>query len=120
LLFKDVWLEGGAVKNLDWFASTVFTDIDGALERARSRLSALRAEPVKHARHSLKVLIQFLMLELESTTRQKLIGRLNHARLIRNISVLIETPQPQAIEWAIDSLISGGHLREHEGHLLLG
>ena len=98
----------------------VFTDVNGALERARNRLSALRAEPVKHARHSLKALIQFLMLELESTTRQKLIDRLEHARLIRNISALIETPQPQAIEWAIDSLISGGHLREHEGRILLG
>ena len=98
----------------------VFTDVNGALERAGSRLAALRAEPVKHARHSLKALIQFLMLELESTTRQKLIDRLEHARLIRNISALIETPQPHAIEWAIDSLISGGHLREHEGHILLG
>lgn len=97
----------------------VFSNVGGALEHARARLSALKADPVKHARHSLKVLIQFLMLELESTTRRALIARLDQARLIGNISLLIETPQKQAIDWAIDSLISGGHLREYEDHISL-
>jgi len=93
----------------------VFTDVDAALERARSRLSAFRVEPVKHARHSLKALIQFLMLELESTPRQALIDRLNEARLISNICVLTQMPQSEGIAWAIDSLISSGHLTEREG-----
>ncbi len=97
----------------------VFCNVDHALESARSRLSVLAADPVKHARHSLKVLIQFLMLELESTTRQALLTRLEQARLITNICAIMQTPQTQAVEWAITSLVNGGHLSEYESRIAL-
>ena len=95
----------------------VFCNVDHALESARSRLSALAADPAKHARHSLKALLQFLMLELESTTRQALITRLEHARLITNICAIMQIPQTQAVEWAIDSLVNGGHLNQYEDQI---
>lgn len=41
-----------------------FSDIAGALQRARARLAAMRAEPAKHARHAVKVLIKYHLMEV--------------------------------------------------------
>lgn len=44
---------------------SVFTDVAGALQRARSRLAAYVADPPKHAAHAAKVLLKFKLLELQ-------------------------------------------------------
>jgi glyoxylase-like metal-dependent hydrolase (beta-lactamase superfamily II) len=44
---------------------SVFSDVDGALARARSRLAAYQADPVRHAAHAAKVLLKFKLLELQ-------------------------------------------------------
>jgi hypothetical protein len=44
---------------------SVFTDIGGALARARSRLEAYRARPARHAAHAAKVLLKFKLLEAQ-------------------------------------------------------
>lgn len=44
---------------------SVFTDVTAALERARSRLAAYRADPRRHAAHAAKVLLKFKLLELQ-------------------------------------------------------
>lgn len=41
----------------------LFCDVDAALQRARSRLHAFRADPAKHAAHAAKVLLKFRLLE---------------------------------------------------------
>ena len=41
-----------------------FTDIPGALLVARQRLAAFRADPKRHARHAVKVLVKFHLLEV--------------------------------------------------------
>lgn len=40
-----------------------FTDVTAALAIARSRLASFKAEPARHARHAIKVLIKYHMLE---------------------------------------------------------
>jgi glyoxylase-like metal-dependent hydrolase (beta-lactamase superfamily II) len=40
-----------------------FTDVAAALARARARLAAFRADPAKHARHALKVLVKYHLME---------------------------------------------------------
>jgi len=40
-----------------------FTDVVGALERARSRLAGFQADPPRHARHALRVLVKYHMME---------------------------------------------------------
>jgi glyoxylase-like metal-dependent hydrolase (beta-lactamase superfamily II) len=40
-----------------------FTDVAGALARARSRLAAFVADPAKHARHGAKVLVKYHLME---------------------------------------------------------
>lgn len=44
---------------------SVFTDVNEALERARSRLAAYVADPRRHAAHAAKVLLKFKLLELQ-------------------------------------------------------
>jgi glyoxylase-like metal-dependent hydrolase (beta-lactamase superfamily II) len=40
-----------------------FTDLPGALARARSRLAGHRADPARHARHAMKVLLKYHLME---------------------------------------------------------
>jgi glyoxylase-like metal-dependent hydrolase (beta-lactamase superfamily II) len=40
-----------------------FTEVAAALARARSRLAAYRAEPLRHARHAVKVLLVYHLME---------------------------------------------------------
>lgn len=43
----------------------VFSDVQGALVRARERLALFQAQPIKHASHAAKVLMKFKLLELQ-------------------------------------------------------
>lgn len=47
----------------------VFTDVKGALERARSRLAAYVADPRRHGAHAAKVLLKFKLLDLQAVRR---------------------------------------------------
>lgn len=44
----------------------VFNDVGSALATARRRLEGLQRDPVKHARHAVKVLMKFKLLEVQS------------------------------------------------------
>ena len=46
-----------------------FTDVAGALARARRRLAGQRADPVRHARHAVKVLVKYHLMERRRETR---------------------------------------------------
>lgn len=46
-----------------------FTDVGGALGRARSRLRAYVADPARHLTHGAKVLLKFKLLELQQVSR---------------------------------------------------
>lgn len=45
---------------------TPFTDVAGALARARSRLQGFCVDPARHARHAIKVLVKYHLMELGS------------------------------------------------------
>jgi hypothetical protein len=44
----------------------VFADVEKSLAVARRRLDGLRRNPEKHARHAIKVLMKFKLLEMQS------------------------------------------------------
>jgi glyoxylase-like metal-dependent hydrolase (beta-lactamase superfamily II) len=48
---------------------SIFTDVEAALKVARRRLEGLQRNPVKHARHAIKVLIKFKLLEKQRMSR---------------------------------------------------
>ena len=43
----------------------VFTDVPGALQRARRRLAGFQTDPKRHAQHAMKVLVKFHLLEVQ-------------------------------------------------------
>ena len=51
-----------------------FTDTAGALQRARSRLAAFRADPTRHARHGIKALAKYHLLEVGSQPLAELLA----------------------------------------------
>ncbi len=49
-----------------------FTDVPAALARARSRLASFRAEPARHAKHGVKVLIKYHLMEVREQPEAEL------------------------------------------------
>jgi len=60
-----------------------FENTEAALERAFSRLAYLRAEPSRNARHALKVLIVFKLLETRTLSMVELLAMLHDAAIMR-------------------------------------
>ncbi len=50
----------------------VFTDVDAALSRARSRLGKFQQDPLRHAHYAAKVLIKYKLLEWQRCSIQQL------------------------------------------------
>ena len=51
-----------------------FTDVQAALGRARSRLAAFQAEPVRHAKHAIKVMMKYHLMEERQQPRDDLLA----------------------------------------------
>jgi glyoxylase-like metal-dependent hydrolase (beta-lactamase superfamily II) len=51
-----------------------FTDVSGALARARQRLDGFVADPARHLQHAAKVLLKFKLLELQSVSLPALLA----------------------------------------------
>ncbi len=62
-----------------------FSDIPGALVQARQRLAAFRADPARHARHALKALIKYHVLEVGSQPLPALLAWLAGAGLYARV-----------------------------------
>jgi glyoxylase-like metal-dependent hydrolase (beta-lactamase superfamily II) len=45
---------------------SIFSEVSAAISTARRRLQAFSSDPVRHARHALKVLVKFKLLEVQS------------------------------------------------------
>ena len=63
----------------------VFTDVQGALERARNRLAAYVANPARHAAHAGKVLLKFKLLEVQRVSLQDLLRWAEGARYLEMV-----------------------------------
>lgn len=62
-----------------------FTDVAGALARARSRLAGFRADPARHARHAVKVLIKYHLMEVRSKSFVDTVAWAAGARLLQRM-----------------------------------
>ena len=63
-----------------------FTDVAAALARARSRLAAYRADPARHARHAVKVVLKYHMMEACRLPLTQLLDWAEAAPLLRKMS----------------------------------
>ncbi|MDE2253109.1 MAG: MBL fold metallo-hydrolase [Betaproteobacteria bacterium] len=59
-----------------------FVDVAASLARARSRLQAFEADPSRHARHGLRVLLKFQLLQQPSIAREALRAWFEDAELV--------------------------------------
>ena len=62
-----------------------FTDVEAALGRARERLAGFRADPARHARHAVKVLLKYHMMEERSQSRAALLEWAVNAPMLRAV-----------------------------------
>lgn len=88
-----------------------FDDVAGALARARATLASLRKDPSRHARHALKVLVKFLLLDVERITMPALHAHVAGAESLRLAAARIGMSPEAAAERAAAELVAQGLLR---------
>lgn len=83
-----------------------FSDVAGALARARSRLDYLSADPVRNAQNALKVLLKFLLLERQRIALAEVPQLLLAMPVFEaaNRNFLHQSPQ-QLGTWAVSQLV---------------
>lgn len=96
-----------------------FTDLAGALARARSRLAGFVAQPERHARHAVKVLIKYHVMEERALPYDTL---LHWAAETPTLHALWHRfgvdDEPTALRWCerfVDELVKGGVLALRDG-----
>ena len=92
-----------------------FTDIAGALARARSRLAGFQADPARHARHALRVLVKYHMMEEQQQPLEALRDWAVATPLLRALWELYGRAAGATVrDWAaslIDEMVAGGVLQ---------
>jgi glyoxylase-like metal-dependent hydrolase (beta-lactamase superfamily II) len=96
-----------------------FTDVAGALARARSRLEYLAADPLRNAQNALKVLLKFLLLERQRIPLADVPTLLTSMPVFAaaNHNHLKQSPEELG-RWASNQLVRAGAARI-EGEYLL-
>lgn len=96
-----------------------FADVMAALQRARSRLDYLAADPVRNARNGVKVLLKFLLLE------RRRLALADIDKLFATIPLLVLARErflsgdaEQLAHWAVTALVKAGAARIEQGALL--
>ena len=67
-----------------------FSDVQGALDRALSRVAWLRADPARNARNALKVLIVFKLLDVRTMSFNDLLLMLDEADVMRAAASMLK------------------------------
>jgi len=95
-----------------------FTDHAGALERAYRRLEAFEAQPARLARHAIKVLVTFALLDRERMTLDALTTFVDTVPLVREFNErhLYKSPDSLAA-WLVDELTRAGVASLERGEL---
>ena len=92
-----------------------FSDVDAALQRARQRLDAFVADPLRHARHGVRVLLKFhLMQHAEALPRAALRQWFADAPLLAEVARRFWPQQtlPALFDDTLDALCRAGAARD--------
>jgi glyoxylase-like metal-dependent hydrolase (beta-lactamase superfamily II) len=76
-----------------------FTDVAGALQRARSRLAGFVADPARHARHGAKVLLKYHLLEERQQLLPALLAWWQTTPLARRVWQRLNRPDGDLATW---------------------
>ncbi len=92
-----------------------FTDVAGALQRARSRLAYFQANPARHARHAIKGLLKYDLMEHQQRPLADLLAWAQSAPSLQPAMAAGAADAGQSItEWCnglVLELVQGGKLR---------
>ena len=110
-------VEGLAVDRVLPGHGPAFGEVAPVIAAARTRLSALRADPVKNARYALKVMIKYLMLDFEVIEEAKLRARVAAASVLRMAAAQLRMPIEEAFDWAVGELVAQGALKRNDERL---
>lgn len=88
----------------------MFTDVQGALGRARARINAMTEDPQRNVRLVLKVLVKFALLDQERLFLPELATQFSSAHYLAGASTLMGVPLQQALEWAVEDLQRQGQV----------
>jgi len=92
-----------------------FTDVAGALARARSRLAGFQTDPARHARHALRVLVKYHMMEEQEQPLEALRDWAAATPLLQALWERYGRPKGATVrDWAaglIQEMVDGGVLQ---------
>jgi glyoxylase-like metal-dependent hydrolase (beta-lactamase superfamily II) len=98
-----------------------FTDIGAALGRAMRRIEAFEADSLRMARHAMKVLFTFCLLDRQHMARADVPAHLARVGLYRDFNALFfRLPPAKLADLLIGELERAGAVREREGILTPG
>lgn len=96
-----------------------FADVGAALARAHARLDQWQADPMRHARYALKVLVKFVLLERGALAPEALVRLLDEASYFLQINErFFRLPAQTLAGEAIDGLVGAGAARLESGVLV--
>src|SRR4030095_15136355 len=96
-----------------------FTDVAGALERARKRIDAFAADSQRVARHALKVNLMFSLLDKQRMPLAELPRYVDRVAIYREFNALyFELPSAQLAELLVGELVKAGAARIDSGVLV--
>ena len=105
---------------VDWVMpghGPAFTEPEPVLAAAQARLEWLRADPARNARYAMKVMIKYLMLDLEQIDEAALSQRVAGASVLRSAAALLGMAVTDAFDWAVGELVAQAALRRDQGVL---
>ncbi len=97
-----------------------FADVAGALQRASSRLARFRAEPASHARHGIKALTKYHLLEAGSEPLPALLRWFETTPIVRQVWQRLGQPHDSPPAWGerlLAELVAGSVLGMRDGRV---
>jgi glyoxylase-like metal-dependent hydrolase (beta-lactamase superfamily II) len=96
-----------------------FTDVAGALARARSRLAYLAGDPQRNAENAVKVMLKFLLLERQRIAIDTIPALFDAIPLVSDACArLLRTSTADLTPWAVAALVRAGAARSADGYLV--
>jgi len=98
-----------------------FTDLAGALQRARKRLAGFVADPDRHARHAVRALMKYHLLEVQSKTWDALERWFEEASLFNAVWLRLGRPEGSLVAFGrrtVQDLVGSGALALKEDRVV--
>lgn len=96
-----------------------FDDVDNALRRAYARLQVYEGDPLRAARHALKVVLMFKLLDCRRLPLDDLAGYVERVGLYRDFNAMFLKMTPQALADAlVGDLLRAGAVRREAGFVV--